>query len=33
MAWIYENGVGKYFGQAKQENNATEFYNYFVNKG
>ena len=33
MAWIYEIGVGKYFEQAKQENNAAEFYNYFVNKG
>lgn len=33
MAWLYEIGVGKYFNQSKQENNATEFYNYFTNKG
>ena len=24
MAWLYEIGVGKYFNQSKQENNATE---------
>lgn len=33
MAWLYEIGAGKYFNQSKQENNATEFYNYFTNKG
>jgi hypothetical protein len=33
MAWIYEIGVGKYFNQSQQENNATEFYNYFINYG
>lgn len=33
MAWIYEIGVQKYFNQSQQENNATEFYNYFINYG
>ena len=33
MAWIYEIGVGKYFNQSQQENNATEFYNYFIKYG
>ena len=33
MAWIYEIGVQKYFNQSQQENNATEFYNYFIDYG
>lgn len=33
MAWLYEIGVKKYFNQSQQENNATEFYNYFINYG
>ena len=33
MAWIYEIGVKKYFNTAQMQNNATEFYNYFTNKG
>ena len=33
MAWLYEIGVGKYFNQSQQENNALEFYNYFNNYG
>lgn len=33
MAWIYDIGVQKYFNQSQQENNATEFYNYFINYG
>ena len=33
MAWLYEIGVGKYFNHAQQENNAIEFYNYFINYG
>lgn len=33
MAWIYEIGVAKYFSTSQMQNNATEFYNYFTNKG
>lgn len=33
MAWIYEIGVQKYFNQSQQENNAIEFYNYFIDYG
>ena len=33
MAWLYKIGVGKYFNQSQQENNALEFYNYFNNYG
>lgn len=33
MAWIYEIGVQKNFNQSQQENNATEFYNYFIDYG
>ena len=33
MAWLYEIGVQKYFNRTQQENNATEFYNYFINYG
>lgn len=33
MAWIYEIGVAKYFNKSQMQNNATEFYNYFRNKG
>ena len=33
MAWIYEIGVAKYFNTPQMQNNATEFYNYFTNKG
>lgn len=33
MAWIYDIGVQKYFNQSQQENNAIEFYNYFINYG
>lgn len=33
MAWIYEIGVAKYFSTTQMQNNATEFYNYFINKG
>ena len=33
MAWIYDIGVAKYFSTSQMQNNATEFYNYFINKG
>lgn len=33
MAWIYDIGVGKYFDETQKQNNATEFYNYFIDKG
>ena len=33
MAWIYEIGVAKHFSTSQMQNNATEFYNYFTNKG
>ena len=33
MAWLYEIGVAKYFSTSQMQNNATEFYNYFTNKG
>lgn len=33
MAWIYEIGVAKYFSTSQMQNNATEFYIYFINYG
>ena len=33
MAWIYEMGVAKYFSTSQMQNNATEFYIYFINYG
>ena len=33
MAWIYDIGVAKYFSTSQMQKNATEFYNYFINKG
>lgn len=35
MAWIYKEGAYTYFTYmgTEQTNNATEFYNYFINKG
>lgn len=33
MGWIVKVGVGEYLTQAEMENNATEFYAYFNNKG
>lgn len=33
MAWIYEIGVAKYFSASQMQNNATEFYIYFINYG
>lgn len=33
MSWIYHIGVQQYLTQAERENNATEFYNYFIDYG
>lgn len=33
MGWIVKVGVGEYLARAEMENNATEFYAYFNNKG
>lgn len=33
MSWAYNIGVQAQITQAEQENNATEFYNYFINYG
>lgn len=33
MAWLYEIGVAKYFSISQMQNNAIEFYNYFINYG
>lgn len=33
MAWIVKIGVSAYLTQSEMENNATEFYGYFNNKG
>ena len=33
MGWIYEIGVAKYFSTSQMQNNATEFYIYFINYG